>query len=93
MRHQDSHPQPIEGCLGCKVLTLSYPGVFATRSLGSGKGDRTAQKKWDAELDAYKDARRQGVQPASTKMPDIRAAMKASEIVGRAYDATDGSFK
>ena len=52
-------------------------------------GDATrdiSDKKWTAELRAYKDARAQGIQPNSTHMPDIRKAHEASEILGRAYN-------
>jgi hypothetical protein len=45
------------------------------------------QKKWDKELDAYKAARKQGIQPASTKMKDIKKAVDISNKVGKAYDA------
>lgn len=51
------------------------------------------RKAWDAEIDAFKEARRQGVMPAGTKMHQIRSAMEVSEKVGKAFDATDGSFK
>ena len=58
-------------------------------SVDTGRDGRSA---WDSELDAYKDARRQGVQPAGTRMPQIKEAMQLSDAVGRAFDATDGSF-
>lgn len=57
-----------------------------------GGPDRTSQKKWDAELQAYRDARRQGIQPAGTKMHQIRAAVEASNEKGLAYDAGTGTF-
>jgi len=44
-------------------------------------------KKWNGELDAYSAARAQGIQPAGTKRSQIEAALKASETIGRAYDA------
>lgn len=47
--------------------------------------DGTRQKKWDAELQAYRDARKQGIQPDSTNMPDIDRAVKASDAAGAAY--------
>lgn len=77
---------------------LSYPGVFATRSYGhergtrTGYGDRDTQKKWDAELDAFVDARRQGVMPAGTQMKQIRAAMEISDREGKAWDASKNDF-
>ena len=54
--------------------------------------DRTEQKKWDQEISAYRAARKQGVQPMTTKMPDITAAMELSDRAGKAFDATAGGF-
>jgi len=53
-------------------------------------GDTTrdiSDKKWNSELKAYEDARKQGMQPAGTSMRDIQAAYKASETLGKAYNA------
>lgn len=71
---------------------LSFPGVFSTRSKGAGRGDATAQKKWDNELQAYRDARSQGIQPAGTNSKAIDRAVRMSDKAGRAYDAGTGSF-
>jgi hypothetical protein len=45
------------------------------------------KRKWESELVRYKEARRQGIQPAGTTMDKIIAAEKASENLGRAYNA------
>ena len=50
--------------------------------------DLGREKKWNRELDAYADARRQGVQPAGTKLAQVEKAMQISDKVGRAFDAT-----
>ena len=44
-------------------------------------------KTTDKELSAYRDARKQGIQPASTKMKDIQKAVRASDLIGRAAKA------
>lgn len=49
--------------------------------------DATRQKKWDNDLAAYRDARRQGVQPAGTGRDSVDRAMKISEQTGVAYQA------
>ena len=49
--------------------------------------DYTAQKKWDAELDSYRAARAEGIQPASTRTPDIEAAKRISDQTGQAFQA------
>ena len=43
-------------------------------------------KKFNKELDAYKEARAQGIQPNGTSMAKIQEAVKASEIMGKPYD-------
>jgi hypothetical protein len=50
--------------------------------------DYTRQKKWDRELAEYRQARSEGIQPKSTRTKDIRDAMKVSDKVGKAFDAT-----
>ncbi len=45
--------------------------------------------KWDAEIAAYKDARRQGVQPSGTTMKQITDAMEISQRTGKAFNAED----
>lgn len=72
------HPVYVEDCFGCKVLTLELNAGDATRDI--------PDKKWTGELSAYRDARRQGIQPTGTRMQDIEAAHKASEVLGQAYN-------
>lgn len=50
--------------------------------------DYTAQKTWDRDLAAYKDARAQGIQPASTKRDAVNRAVAISNEVGKAWDAS-----
>lgn len=64
-------------CARSANLRIAYCGV--------GGGDATEQKRWDAELDLYRSARKQGIQPDGTKTSKIMAALKASDTVGAAY--------
>lgn len=41
----------------------------------------------ERELQAYRDARRQGVRPDGTTMAKVEEAMKISEATGKAYGA------
>ena len=74
-------------CFGCKARTLQ----LSTGDAAGNKG--MPNKKWDAELKAYKDARRQGIQPAGTSMKKIQDAVDKSNKAGKAYDANTGGFK
>jgi hypothetical protein len=79
MKHWEHHPTPVDGCFGCKGLTLQMNSGDAKRDI--------PDKKWNAELKAYRDARDQGIQPAGTSMRHIQQAHKASEVLGKAYNA------
>lgn len=73
------HPEYVEGCFGCKIGTLE---------LGTGDASRDiADKKWTSELNEYRKARAEGIQPAGTTRRHVEEARKASETLGKAYDA------
>jgi hypothetical protein len=48
---------------------------------------RSANQAWDGELASYADARRQGLQPASTKQTDIDYAWAVSNRRGAPFRA------
>jgi hypothetical protein len=67
-------------CLRSKNLKTAY--------MQDWKGaDYTRQKKADKELDAYAKARKEGIQPKSTKRRDIEYAIKQSDKTGTAFQA------
>lgn len=72
-----THPVFVEGCFGCKASTLQWVSMDA----------HAKNKANDRELDAYRSARKQGIQPKSTKMRDITTAVRASDQIGRAVKA------
>jgi hypothetical protein len=78
-KHWESHPRFVEGCFGCKALTLQMNPGDAVRDV--------SDKKWNAELQAYRDARAQGMQPAGTSMRHVEAAYEASVKLNKPYDA------
>ena len=49
--------------------------------------DRSKQTAWDHELSAYRKAREQGIQPASTQLAATDLAVRASDEKGVAFDA------
>ena len=80
MKHWEHHPEPVDGCFGCKGLSIQM-------NAGDADSRRSMPtKKFNAELDAYKEARAQGIQPNGTSMVKIQEAVKASEIMGRPYN-------
>ena len=80
MKHWEYHPEPEDGCFGCKGLSIQM-------NAGDADSRRVMpNKKFNRELDAYKEARAQGIQPNGTSMQKIQEAVKASETLGRPYD-------
>ena len=69
-----------EPCFGCKAKGLQL-------STGDANSQSfMSKKKYNKEMDAYKEARRQGIQPGGTTMQKIEAAHKASEALGKPYN-------
>jgi len=80
---QIDHSNCGDECFGCKAKNLQL-------ATGDARGDviasGTTQKKWNSELEAYRSARAQGIQPNGTKRKQVEAAHEASEKLGSAYD-------
>jgi hypothetical protein len=68
-------------CFGCKAAGLQ----LSTGDAHSAKG--MSNKKWEGELSAYREARAQGIQPQGTSMAKINEARRASDVMGKAFDA------
>ena len=80
MKHWEYHPEYVEDCFGCKGLSVQM-------NAGDADSRRSmTTKAFNKELDAYKAARAQGIQPNGTSMAKIQEAVKASEVMGRPYD-------
>jgi hypothetical protein len=55
----------------------------------SAKGlDMGAEKRLQAESDAYRAARRQGIQPDGTRMAQVQKAVELSNKHGKPYGAS-----
>lgn len=67
-------------CLRAKGVRVAYADSANGR-------DYSKQKKWDADLDAYKEARAQGIQPAGTSREAVDRAVRLSDAAGMAWDA------
>jgi hypothetical protein len=60
-----------------------------TMFVQSAKGlDMSGEKRLRAESDAYRAARRQGIQPDGTRMAQIQKAVELSDKHGKPYGAT-----
>jgi len=73
---------------GCVTQNhMSYAECARGLQLNTGLDLSLSQKKWDAELSAYRSARSQGIQPDGTTMPKIQRALEYSDATGVAYGA------
>jgi hypothetical protein len=87
MKHREVHPVEVEDCFGCKVMGLQMsPGAARANGVPTAKAH-------DKELGAYYDAVRQGIEPRSTRQPDIDAAVRISNEAGKAFDGTSLTLK
>jgi hypothetical protein len=86
-KHREVHPEEVENCFGCKVMTLVMdPGASRANGVPTAKAH-------DKELGAYYDAVRQGIEPRSTRQPDIDAAVRISNEGGKAFDGINLTYK
>lgn len=65
-------------CMRDKNLRIAYCQSAA------GK-DYSSQKKWDSDLQAYRDVRKEGIQPDGTTRAHVEMAKKISDVDGVAY--------
>lgn len=77
LHRERTHPVYVEGCFGCKASTLNWADAQI----------RAVSHSNEKELNAYKDARKWGIQPRSTRMHDIEGAVRASDKAGVAVKA------
>lgn len=69
-------------CMRAKNLRVAY--------CQSWKGtDYTRARQNARELDTYKRAREQGIQPAGTTLSAVRKALDASDKMGKAFNAVN----
>lgn len=77
---------------GCKTKNhasygecLQDKGVKTYLASPSKGLDGSTQKRWDNELDLYRRARKEGIQPDGTTLTKVTEAIRASDTVGAAY--------
>jgi len=68
-----------------ECLRSKSPGVATT---DTRKGDYAHRSKWTQEIKEYRDARRQGIQPKTSNLKDIREAVSVSRKLDTAVSMT-----
>ena len=77
---------PTQDCESYAQCLRGKQSRVAYANSASGQ-DYTAQKKWDRDLDFYKDTRAQGIQPSGTSREQVQRAVEISNLTGKAYQA------
>lgn len=79
---EHTHTEYVDGCFSCKLGTLQL-------AVGDANGqmieNNWTNKKWDKELELYRSARKQGIQPDGTTTAKVQQALDASDKTGKAY--------
>lgn len=70
-------------CLRSKRLSIT--GLESTNPSFT----REREKDWNSELDLYEQARKEGIQPATTQRKDIETAMQISDAFQKPYQADE----
>lgn len=76
------HTSYVHDCFTCKIETLQLSTGDAN---GAAVANGWTNKRWDKELDLYRSARKQGIQPDGTSTAKIQKALDISEKTGVAY--------
>ena len=65
LHQQRTHPEPVEGCFGCKAAGFHVaPSATPSRRGGEEAARVNArEKRWDRDMASYKAMRKQGLQP------------------------------
>jgi predicted methyltransferase len=63
MIHWRTHPEPVDGCFACKIMSVSVSAdAIPTRRPRAAEVNAT-ERRWNVDMDAYKRIVRSGGQP------------------------------
>lgn len=65
LHQRRTHPEPVEGCFGCKAAGFHVaPSATPSRRGGEEAARINArEERWQRDMPAYKELRKQGLQP------------------------------
>lgn len=75
---------PTQGCESYAAC-LRGSGIKVAYCNSANGLDATREKRWRSELQGYRDAKAQGIQPDGTTRQAIDKANRISDLTGRAY--------
>lgn len=90
LHQRRTHPVPVDGCFACKLGSVMLaPSVAATTDWGAAAlREKNKEKRWAADMPAYKRLRQQGYQPPSidgSANLESNASSRFEIESGRAY--------
>lgn len=63
MKHRETHPTYVEGCFGCRIMTVSASATATPGRRPQAIEGISRDNRWSKDMDAYKRLRRDGLQP------------------------------
>jgi len=84
------HKKPGMNCTSACITKSHYTFGECMRSKNlqvAPIANLVASKAWDKELDEYRAAKAQGINPSSTRTKNIRDAVEISQRTGKAFDS------
>jgi len=81
-KHLERHPEPVEGCFGCRVIGISFGSVPGGTRPGSFA--KNHERKFARDMDAYREAKRNGEQPDQVSREGVLKKQQQVETLDRA---------
>ena len=81
-KHLERHPEPVDGCFGCRVIGISFGSVPGGTRPGSFALQH--ERKFNKDMHAYREARRAGEKPDQISTESIEKYRKKEESLARA---------
>lgn len=73
----------------CGAGHATFGACLRAKNIQIGDLGRGAAKRWDSDLQAYADARAQGIQPSGVEREAVDRAVRISEGDGTAFNANN----
>lgn len=81
-KHMETHPAPVDGCFGCKVIGVGFGSVPGGTRPGSKR--LAKERHFNKSMHAYREARRAGEKPEGTSLEAIERTRRKRESQERA---------
>lgn len=84
MKHLETHPTQVDGCFGCKAMTISFGTVPGGAK--DAKNQVSAFKQREKDLHRYREKRRAGEQPDGTTKEAMEKSARKQDLFEKRED-------